>query len=63
MKTTCVQFKSLEDLAQFRKVIKTGSYTIDTSALTLKAFLSELETAIAVEEYSARVLRQTNLQT
>lgn len=58
-----MQFKSLEDLAHFINVMKPKGYTIDTTTLTLKTTLSELETAIAVEQYAARVLPQTNLQT
>ena len=55
MKTICVKFSSLENLARFTKDIDLKSYRIDTSNLILKASLSASEIVVAVEEYAASV--------
>ena len=53
--TTTLQFQTLPDLARFLKKINPKSYLANTLQLRLTAQLSELEIAIAVEQYSAEL--------
>lgn len=46
----------LFDLASFVKIAKPDSYIIDTTKLTLIAYLTEVQIAIAIEEYQAMLL-------
>jgi hypothetical protein len=62
MKTTItLQFTDLMDLAKYIKVIHASTYRIDTSKLTVKTSLTEFELAIAIEQYRAAVVEQTEI--
>lgn len=59
IKKTVLKFKLLIDLATYVKKTRIDSYVIDTSKITLFAFLTEVQIAIAIEEYHAVLLPLT----
>lgn len=60
MKTaTVLQFSDLIVLSKYIRVIHASSYRIDTTKLTVKLHLTDFEVAIAVEQYNAVIVEQT----
>ena len=53
MSRTFLKFKMLFDLAAYVKLAKPNAYIIDTTRLTLLAYLTEVQIAIAIEEFQA----------
>ncbi|MDQ3279339.1 MAG: hypothetical protein M3Q06_13505 [Bacteroidota bacterium] len=56
--TTVLQFRTLAEMALFIKAFHPDSYVINTQVLTLLAPLSAFQIAVAIEQYSAAVIRQ-----
>lgn len=53
MKNATLQFQTLAQLARFVKSVSPASYIIDTQQLTLRAPLSSLGLAVAIEKNGA----------
>ena len=62
MKTaTILQFSDLMELCKYIKCIHANAYRIDTTQLTIKISLTDFEIAIAVEQFRAMVVTQTEI--
>jgi hypothetical protein len=60
MKTaTILRFSELSMLCKFIQVIHASAYRIDTTKLTVKSSFTAFEIAIAIEQFNATLLEQT----
>ena len=60
MKTaTILQFSDLMELCKYINCIHAHAYRIDTTQLTVKISVTDFEIAIAVEQFRAMVVNQT----